>query len=68
MKFNIFELVDIYFMVLVAFNCFAAFFIDSSFYKKKNDLRMKLRARVLSVIILILGIVLYISGQMLGGI
>ncbi|MFA6941025.1 MAG: CLC_0170 family protein [Clostridiaceae bacterium] len=65
---NILEVLDIYFLILMAFNSFTAFFIDASFYNKKSDLRMKLRARVLSVIFFILGIALYIAGQKLGGI
>ncbi|MDV3426013.1 MAG: hypothetical protein LIR50_02335 [Bacillota bacterium] len=65
---NVFELLDVYFLLLMIFNCFIAFFIDASFYKKKSDLKMRLRARVLSVIFFILGIALFIAGQKLGGI
>lgn len=65
---NVFESLDIYFLILMTFNSFTAFFIDTSFYKKKSDLRMKLRARIMSVIFFILGIALYIAGQQLGGI
>lgn len=68
MKINIFNVFDVYFLVLIVFNSTVAFFIDSSFYERKIDMKMKLKARVLSVINLISGIVLFIAGQMLGGI
>jgi len=64
----ILNLFDKYLLLLMVINSLVAFFADSRFYEKKSDLRMKLYARMLSVISLIIGIALYISGHIWGGI
>lgn len=65
---KLFELFDKYLLLLIFINSFVAFFIDAKSYEKKSDLTMKLYSRVLSVITLIIGIALYISGNIWGGI
>jgi hypothetical protein len=65
---KIFQLFDEYLLILMLINSLVAFFIDAGLYEKKSDFKMKMYARVISVISFILAIVLYVSGQILGGI
>lgn len=65
---KIFQLFDEYLLILMIINSLVAFFIDAGLYEKKGDFKMKMYARVISVISFILAIALYVSGQILGGI